>query len=461
MALYLGLDCSTQSFSAVVIDSVNETVVFRDSVPHSEPFAVSGDGVTVHADPRVWVAGLEAVLERVSRQVDVRALRALSGSAQQHGSVCCGEDPATLVRSTAPIWMDSSTGPECAEIEAALGGATAAARLTGSRAFPRFTGPQIRKFAQTEPDLYERTARIHLVSSYLASHLLGAHAAVDRADASGMTLMNLRTGGWSPKALDATAPGLRAKLPPIVPSNAVLGVLALSWQERFGFAPARIVAWSGDNPCSVVGTGLTREGELTVSLGTSDTVFGPMREPRVSADGTGHVFASPLGDYMGITVFRNGSLAREAVRHRFGLTWDGFSDALRRTPAGNGGATILPWFEPEITPHVARSNVRRFGLEAATPEQEARALVEAQAMAMARHSEWMGVKPGTIHATGGAAANREILQVVADVFDADVQWFDSTDAAALGAAIRALQADTGLPGDAATRPFVRPRSVAI
>ena len=54
-----------------------------------------------------------------------------------------------------------------------------------------------------------------------------------------------------------------------------------------------------------------REGRVAISLGTSDTIFGLMKEPRVDPSGTGHVFGSPTGDYMGLTCFSNGSLARE------------------------------------------------------------------------------------------------------------------------------------------------------
>ena len=46
-----------------------------------------------------------------------------------------------------------------------------------------------------------------------------------------------------------------------------------------------------------------------------------------------------------------------------------------------------------------------------------------------------------IHATGGASANREILQVMADVFSAGVYQFRVTNAACLGAALRAWHAD--------------------
>lgn len=460
--LYLGLDCSTQSLTAVVIDATARTVVFRDSLVFDEPFLSSPDPAVVHASPLMWRSALEQMLERIAADVDVSALRAISGSAQQHGSVYCAATPDMLTRETAPIWMDSSPARECEEIEQALGGANAVAQLTGSRAFPRFTGPQIRKFARENPDAYGRTRRIHLVSSYLASALIGEHAPIDHADGSGMNLMDLRTRDWSSAAVDATAPGLADKLPPLVPSSAVIGTLSAGWRARLDLPEARIAAWSGDNPCSLVGTGVVREGQLAISLGTSDTVFGPMTAPRVSADGTGHVFASPTGAYMGITVFRNGSLARERVRDELGLSWQGFSEALRTTEPGNGGAMMLPWFEPEITPYVPGANVRRYGLEGAAAAAHVRAITEAQMMALANHSAWMGVAPGIIYATGGTASNREILQVMADVFGATVCAFDATDSAALGAALRAFQADVPAMSWAdAVAGFVNPATASI
>jgi len=153
------------------------------------------------------------------------------------------------------------------------------------------------------------------------------------------------------------------------------------------------------------------------------------------------VFGAPTGAFMGITVFSNGSLAREHVRDHYGLTWEGFSRALETTPAGNGGALMLPWFVPEITPAVATAGVRREGLDERDAATNVRAVVEAQMIALALHSRWMGVRVDVVHVTGGAAANRQILQVLADVFGAEVRRRDVGNAAALGAALRALHAD--------------------
>jgi sugar (pentulose or hexulose) kinase len=143
---------------------------------------------------------------------------------------------------------------------------------------------------------------------------------------------------------------------------------------------------------------------------------------------------------MGLTCFQNGSLARERVRRNLGMDWAAFSHALDATPPGV--RVVLPWFEPEITPAVSVAGARRYGFAAsAEPQTEVRALIDAQMMTMALHSRWMGVDVDTIHATGGAAANRSILQTMADVFGATVYQLEIANSAALGAALRAAHAD--------------------
>ena len=351
MAVYLGFDSSTQSLTLVAIGIYpdHQEVLLERSLPFDEILPRYGtrhgvmpaaDPRIVHAPPLMWAEALDLMMAEAAQSGIARDdIRAISGAAQQHGSVYLAHGAGTRLgalkaqeplvaqlrdvwaRATAPVWLDSSTSEACAAITAALGGAAALSRLTGSRAFERFTGPQIRAFAVTQPDAYANTERVHLVSSFMASLLAGAHAPLEPGDASGMNLMDITTCRWAPDALAATAPSLAAKLPPIVPSWTTVGTLAPYWCQRYGFPPARVVAWSGDNPSSLVGLGLVREGRLGISLGTSDTVFGLMRTARPEPSGIGHVFGAPTGGCMGLTCFANGSLARERVRDAYGLDW--------------------------------------------------------------------------------------------------------------------------------------------
>jgi len=488
--LYLGLDASTQSLTGVVIEVAGEhhQVLLRRSLSYDATFPQYGttNGVLPGSDPLVavsspllWAEALDRFFAMLAEEpgLDLARLRAVSGAAQQHGSVYLNADAragldeldpdrpladqvaSLLSRAVSPIWMDASTGAECAAITDALGGAEAVTRLTGSRAVERFTGPQIRKFAGSDPAAYEATDRIHLVSSYLASLLIGSHSPLEPGDASGMNLMELRHARWAERALRATAPELSRRLPPIVSPSSVIGFLAPYWMVRYRLPAAAVVVWTGDNPSSLVGTGLVEPGRTGISLGTSDTVFRLLEGPRMPVDGS-HVFGAPTGGFMALTCFQNGGLARDQVRQAYGLDWEGFAAALRDTPPGNDGRTMLPWFRSEITPRVHAPRVWRIGLDEVDAAGNVRAVIEAQMMSMARHSAWMGGRVRAIHTTGGAAATTEILQVMADVFDAEVHRVEEGDAAALGSALRAWHGSLCCGGAIPLAPSP-PRSPAI
>jgi xylulokinase len=88
---------------------------------------------------------------------------------------------------------------------------------------------------------------------------------------------------------------------------------------------------------------------------------------------------------------------------------------------------------------VSAPSVHRYG-PAGDGATDVRAVVEGQQLSMALHSRWMVREVDTIHATGGGAVNREILQVMADVFGASVFQLPVGNSAALGAALRAAHA---------------------
>ena len=482
MALYLGLDASTQSLSAVVIEISGDTrrIVFQHSINFDRDLpgyrTVAGvrrgaDAGVVYAPPLMWAEALDLMMGVLgaAAELDVDDIRAVSGSAQQHGSVYLNKtapmllgnlDPTTPLapqlrmmfsRAEAPVWLDSSTSAECRQISEAMGGDESLKGVTGSPACERFTGPQIRRFHQQDPEGYHATARIDLVSSYFASLLIGAPAPLDPGDASGMNLMDLASDDWSPEALEATAPDLSRRLPPIVGSPAVIGRVSSYWHRRYALPPAVVIAWSGDNPSSLVGTGIIRPGVIAVSLGTSDTVFAAAEAPgaRVS-----HVFRSPAGGFMNLLCFRNGSLARESIRLEHRLDWNDVAAFLEQTP-GNDGCIMLPWLEAEITPPVARAGIRRFGFDRIDAGRNVRGLIEGQMMAMANHAgDVTGAPIERIIATGGAAVNRSLLQVMANVFGADVYRLDVENSAALGAALRAYHGERLASGEPVSWPHV-------
>jgi xylulokinase len=465
--LFLGLDSSTQSLSAVIIDLDSRKVIHECSVnfDHALPQYKTKNGVlpnrdplVKHSSPLLWAEALDVLFAQMKRdKVPLGEILAVSGSGQQHGSVYFNErigkalpnlnPKKSLVenlrgvfsRKTSPIWMDSSTATECAEIRKKLGGVRYTASRTGSDTFERFTGPQIRKFFKTEPAAYGATSSIALVSSYMASLIAGKIAPIDFGDGAGMNLMEIRRKVWDMEALKAVAPNLKTKLPPLAAAGQAIGRVSPYFVQKFGLNPeALATVWTGDNPASILGLGLIKPGQIAVSLGTSDTFFGSMEKCQTDANGEGHVFGSPAGGYMTLICFKNGSLARERIRELYAIKdWKQFGKLLRQTKPGNNGGILLPWFEAEIVPRVNRPGVHRFDLDAKDSAANCRAIFEAQMMSMRLHSQWMQVAPDRIYATGGASNNPELLQVMADVMRCKVMRIEVSKSAALGAALQA------------------------
>lgn len=489
MTHYLGLDSSTQSLSAVIIDTERAQVVqsinvnFGKDLPDfgsPQGFLRNNNPRVVHSDPLMWVAALDLMFERLrATGYDLAQIRGISGAGQQHGSVylkqklgeslrlgfdkpLAAQVAPLLSRKTSPIWMDSSTTKECEEIARALGGEARVTEISGSRPTERFTGPQIRAFFKREPDAYAQTKEIHLVSSFIASLLTGTSAPMDFGDGAGMNLMDLASGSFSSALLEATAPALSEKLPKLLASHTVAGTVTGYFVEKYGIrAGTPVVAFTGDNPSSLVGMGATEPGVAVISLGTSDTVFAAMGKPLTDPNGFGHVFGNPAGGFMSLICFTNGSLAREAVTKEFGMGWEEFSDSiLERTEPGNGDNWMLPFFVPESTPRVLTPVTQRFGsadfVAGKVPARAARAIVEAQAVNMRLHSRWIGETPASIRVTGGASKSPAIRQILADVFQAEISPLQVENSSALGGALRAANAVGGVPFEQLFQMFVQP-----
>jgi len=485
MAWHLGLDSSTQGVSGVIIDLEDGSIVDERAVSFGEfpefgcpqGFLEHPDPLVKQADPLVWLAGLDRLLgDFVSAGIDLGQVRGISGSGQQHGTVYLkqeflgawpgGETLTDIVRpmlsrTTAPIWMDSSTSAECAEITESAGGAAYVQRVTGSPAIERFSGPQIRKFAKEDPGGYAQTAVVHLVSSFLASVLAGRSVGIDLGDGAGMNLLNLERADWDAAMVAATAPDLGRRLPPAVPSSSSVGTVASYFVGRYGFrADAVVTAWSGDNPNSLIGVGGHAPGTAVISLGTSHTYFAAMTRPTVDPDGYGHVFGNPAGGFMSLICFKNGALAEEEVRAAHGLNWEQFDACLDATPPGNDGNLLLPYYVSEITPLVLDAGPARLGTDIFVNDEDpaalVRAVVESQALRLRMHSSWIEDTPTTVRVTGGASVNDRICQVIADVFNARLERLETGNSAGLGAAMRAAESVAGAGWADLTAAFSKP-----
>lgn len=472
---YIGFDLSTQQLKATVVNELLE-IVFEAFVTFDKDlpeFRTSGgvhkhpDGKRVTAPSIMWIKSIDILLEKLKVSgLDFSTVAGVSGAGQQHGSVFWKYGTKTKLQnlspdkflheelqgcfsiSDSPVWMDSSTTEQCQILETFMGGAETVAQITGSRAMERFTGNQIAKLFLTRPESYKSTERISLVSSFVASILLGDYAPIDYSDGSGMNLLDISTKKWCTDCLHACAPDLDEKLGLPVPSDSVLGPISNYFVERYNFSPTcKVIAFMGDNPASLVGLRL-RECDMAVSLGTSDTVFIWLTNPKPNL--IGNIFINPIDPqtYMGLLCFKNGSLTRQRICDSAAEgDWDLFTELLNSTPRGNFGNIGLYYDNVEIIPPIEgdyRFNKNNDKVARFSKEVEVRAVVEGQCIAKRAHAEDLGFALGSrILATGGATRNQSLLQVVSDVFNSPVYIQTSANSASLGAAYMAKFALSG------------------
>ncbi|TKR64231.1 hypothetical protein L596_024801 [Steinernema carpocapsae] len=237
--LFLGLDLSTQKLKAVIVterlDVVNElSVDFDKDLP--EFGTTNGVHVSrnepkrITSPVRMWLKAVDLLLDKLEKRGLVGRIAAIGGCAQQHGTIYwsqIGTHSLTNLKpdvsleeqlssgfsiQDSPIWMDSSTCFECKEFEDFVGGPEILSKITGSRAYYRFSGPQILKLFQQQRDAYRATARISLISSFLCSLFAGKVVGIDLSDGSGMNLLDLRSKKWSKKLAGLIGDDLEEKL---------------------------------------------------------------------------------------------------------------------------------------------------------------------------------------------------------------------------------------------------------
>jgi len=355
----LGLDASTQSLSAILLDSESGEVTWSRSLAYRDDPRLLGFGFEhdtmiipprepgeAEQPPRLFIAALDALFSDLKADgVDASAIAAINTSGQQHGHVylngraqaafarlrqpdCEADNLLTLLSDSfayggAPIWKTANTAAEAEHIRTTVGGKTAIIERTGSDIPLRFAAAAHRKVARRYPDAYADTRHILQISSLVPAILAGdCTIPIDFGNACGTGLMNYRARTWDEVVMNATAgdlPGgaaaLAQKLPAIAHPLATVGTVAAYFQIRYGLAPdCRIIAGSGDNPQSKV----LASGDL-LSLGTSFVYMISSPNGGVDLAGTANAMYDGLGRPFNFGCRTNGALAWDRLRLRHGL----------------------------------------------------------------------------------------------------------------------------------------------
>ncbi|SDS39190.1 xylulokinase [Nocardioides scoriae] len=422
MALVLGVDSSTQSTKALLVDAEDGTVVEQRTARHPEGTAV---------DPRAWLAAFD---EAAGPLLDRAEAVAIGG--QQHGSVVLDAEGEPV--HDALLWNDMRSAGAAADLVEELGGAQASADLTGTVLNASITIAKLRWMRDHAGDALARAHRVLLPHDYLTWHLAGRpdEATTDRGDASGTGYFSPAQDAWLPELLEQAA-GRSLALPRVAEPAEVVG-----HHGSVAIAPG-----TGDNMAAALGLGL-RPGDAAVSIGTSGVVSMVASGP--SADGTGMVagFADATGRFLPLACTVNAARILDLAARLLGTDHAGLAELALASVPGAHGLTLLPYLDGERTPARPDATGTLHGLTSSTTREDlARAHVEglllSLADALAAMDAMSDASPARALLIGGAARNPAVRALAPAVLGVPVALPEPGEYVALGAARQAAWALLG------------------
>ncbi len=448
-AYTIGIDVGTSGTKALLLD---EKGAVRAAATHEYPLS-SPKPLWSEQDPAHWwqaaIESIKAVLAESG--VEPGSIAALGLTGQMHGLVLLAS--AGEVLRPAMLWNDQRTSAECAEIHRRLGKAEMI-RLTGKPALPSFTAPKVLWVRRHEPDVFQAAAHLLLPKDYVRYCLTGVYA-MDVADASGTSLVDIHQRHWSETIVEALEIP-RAWLPEIHESPDICAAVSAEAAALTGLREGTpVVAGAGDQAAEAVGCGIVGEGPLSVTIGTSGVVFAASPNVKIDPEGKLHAYCHASPDtwhLMGVMLSAGGSLQW----YRNELCGEEVTEAQRRgldpyellsgqaatVAPGCEGLIYLPYLTGERTPHpdpFARGAfvglTRRHGkahLTRAVLEGVTFGLLDCLNLLRA-----MEINPPSVRVSGGGARSPFWRQMLADVFETDVATVNATQGAAYGAGLLA------------------------
>ena len=438
--MYLGIDCGTQGTKALLVTDAGE-VVGRGYARHELIQRANG---AREQEPRWWVeAAIHAVrVAGAGKPEALRQVRAIGVSGQQHGLVVLDERMEVI--RPAKLWNDTETAPQNADLILRLGGREAWFERFGIVPLTGYTVSKLLWLAQNEPANFARIRHVLLPHDYLNWWLTGEIRA-EYGDASGTGFFDNRSRTWIREVLDAIDGGtgqLFHALPPLIGCDAVVGTVRAEIADDIGLSRECLVAaGGGDNMMGAIGTGNVREGVVTLSLGTSSTVYSFAKEPVLNPKANVAPFCSSSGGWLPLVCTMNATNIVTQAVELVGRSVADIDDALERTRPGADGLVFLPFLNGERTPDLPHAKGTLYGISATnfTPEHLIRAAVEGVSFGILNGLDLVmaGRSPKVLQVIGGGARSGGWRQLLADATGSPVQVPAEEEAGCLGAAIQA------------------------
>ena len=411
---FLGIDVGTSGAKVVVLDESGALVA---QASEEYPLSSPKPGWT-EQNPEDWWRAVSSCLESLQGH----KIRSIGLTGQNHGTVFL-DGNGEVVR-PALLWNDQRTIHEVEEIERAVDVRT----LTANAPLTGFQLPKVLWLRNNEPDAFRRVRKVLLPKDYIRFKLTGTFA-TEVSDASGTGCFDVINRAWSASVMSAL--DLDEDLfPRCLESDEISA-------ETATMIP--VVGGGGDQAASAVGTGATKPGVISASMGTSGVIFAPLARPEAISGDTVHLFCHANRGWhkMGVTLNFAGAMAwfrrtfcpQRSYAEIDVMASSVISDDLMFLPYLNGER--CPLNRPDATASFLGMN--------STHElpHMARAVMEGAVLALADAYDAVGVTAAEVIVTGGGAKSDLWVSMLATQLGVPCVRLEAEEGPAMGAAMLA------------------------
>lgn len=469
----IGIDLGTSGAKSVLLEESGEVkATAKSEYGLSRP----REG-WAEQDPEDWWEGIgksvRAAMEKSG--VEPERVEALALSGQMHGSVFL-DSRGSVIRPPI-LWNDTRTTSQCETIKERIG-EERLRELVGNPILEGFTAPKLLWLRDNEPENYRKLDTLLLPKDYIVYRLTGKRS-TEISDAAGTVLFNVKKKEWEEEVLRKL--DLDGKvLPTVRESVDPVGNLTAEASDKLGLPEETLVIAGGaDNACSAVGNGITQEGRLLASIGSSGVVLAHTDSMQVDEKSRLHSFnhARPDSWYL-MGVMLSAGLSFRWFSRSFGKLEEAVSEGIKAdsydlltreastVPPGAGKLIFLPYLNGERTPH-ADPNARGvfFGLtDSHRKGHLVRAILEGISFGLRDSLELIKAKdiePEEVRITGGGAKSNLWTQIQANIFGYKIKQTSINEGPAFGAALLAgVGAGIFKNVDEAIKETVNARTVA-
>ncbi|MCA1189417.1 MULTISPECIES: FGGY-family carbohydrate kinase [unclassified Saccharopolyspora] len=431
----IGIDIGTSSSKGVLV-TTDGRIVARSTKPHDTSYP--HPGWVEHDAESVWWNDFTAIVRDLLPAAEGRTIEGLGVSGI--GPVLLPADgDGNPLRPAILYGVDTRATTEIAELTEEFG-ADEILRRGGSALTSQAVGPKIRWLAKNEPEVYARTEKLLMCSSYLVHRLTGRYVLDHHSASQCDPLYDLRARDWSKDWAQRVAPDL--PLPELAWPTEVVGRVGAHAAAETGL-PEGLPVTTGtiDAWAEATSAGVREPGDVMLMYGTTMFFVQVLTDPRPHSAlwGTCGVFPDTY-------TLAAGMATSGAVTDWIRRLVDGdFAELVEQAagaPAGSRGLLLLPYFAGERTP-IFDPDARGALLGLTTSHGRAevyRAALEGIGYGVRHNLEAMssaGGRAGRLVAVGGGTQGGLWTQIVSDISGQEQQIPSETVGAAFGDALMA------------------------